>query len=159
MLHCGRGRISLEHVSSGSVSSAFPPHRKYFVMADVKSRPLSPHLSIYKPTITMTMSIVHRITGIALYAGTVLLAIWLISAASGAQAFATVQGFIASPLGRIILLGYTWAIIHHALGGVRHFIWDTGAGLGPERMLLARLTLIGSLVITIGLWLFGYVVR
>lgn len=159
MLHCGRGRISLEHPSSGSVSSAFLPHRKYLVMADVKPRPLSPHLSIYKPTITMTMSIVHRITGIGLYAGTVLLAIWLIAAASGAQAFATVQGFIASPLGRIILLGYTWAIIHHALGGIRHFIWDTGAGLGPERMMLARLTLIGSLVITVGLWLFGYAVR
>ena len=159
MLHCGIERISLEHRSSGSVSSAFLPHRKYFVMADVKSRPLSPHLSIYKPTITMTMSIVHRITGIGLYAGTVLLAIWLIAAASGAQSFAMVQGFIASPLGRIILLGYTWAIIHHALGGIRHFIWDIGAGLGPERMMLARLTLIGSLLITIGLWLFGYAVR
>jgi len=128
-------------------------------MTEAKTRPLSPHLSIYKPTITMTMSIVHRITGMGLYAGTLLLTIWLIAAASGAAAFAPVQQFIASPLGRIILLGYTWAIIHHALGGIRHFIWDTGAGLGPERMMLARLTLIGSLVITIGLWVLGYAVR
>ncbi len=128
-------------------------------MTNTKTRPLSPHLSIYKPTITMTMSIVHRITGMGLYAGTVLLAIWLIAAASGAQEFAPVQRFIASPFGRIILLGYTWAIIHHALGGIRHFIWDTGAGLGPERYLFARLTLIGSLVITVGLWALGYAVR
>ncbi len=128
-------------------------------MTDTKPRPLSPHLSIYKPTITMTMSIVHRITGVALYAGTVLLAIWLAAAASGAETFAPVQHFMASPFGRIILLGYTWAIIHHALGGIRHFIWDTGAGLGPERMMLARLTLIGSLVITVGLWALGYAVR
>jgi len=128
-------------------------------MTDAKPRPLSPHLSIYKPTITMTMSIVHRLTGVGLYAGTILLAIWLAAAASGVQAFAPVQQFMASPFGRIILLGYTWAIIHHALGGIRHFIWDTGAGLGPERMWLARLTLIGSLVITVGLWVLGYAVR
>ena len=128
-------------------------------MAAPKIRPLSPHLSIYKPSITMTMSIVHRLTGVGLYAGTILLAIWLAAAASGAQAFAPVQQFMASPFGRIILLGYTWAIIHHALGGIRHFIWDTGAGLGPERMWLARLTLIGSLVITVGLWVLGYAVR
>ena len=128
-------------------------------MTEAKTRPLSPHLSIYKPTITMTMSIVHRITGMGLYAGTLLLAIWLIAAASGAAPFAPVQQFIASPFGRLILLGYTWAIIHHALGGMRHFIWDMGAGLGPERMMLARLTLIGSLVITVGLWVLGYAVR
>jgi succinate dehydrogenase / fumarate reductase cytochrome b subunit len=128
-------------------------------MTNAKPRPLSPHLSIYKPTITMTMSIVHRITGMGLYAGTILLAIWLTAAASGAAAFAPVQHFMASPFGRLILLGYTWVIVHHALGGIRHFIWDTGAGLGPERMWFARLTLMGSLVITVGLWVLGYAVR
>ena len=128
-------------------------------MAAPRTRPLSPHLSIYKPTITMMMSIVHRITGVALYAGTVLLALWLVTAATHPEAFATVQWFWGSILGRIILLGYTWALVHHALGGLRHFVWDTGAGLGPERMVLARLTLIGSLVITLGLWILGYWVR
>ena len=128
-------------------------------MSASKPRPLSPHLSIYKPTITMTMSIVHRITGMALYAGTVLLAVWLLAAAFGAERFAAVQAFMASPIGRLVLLGYSWALIHHALGGLRHLVWDTGKGFGPERYLMARLTLIGSIVITLGLWILGYAVR
>jgi succinate dehydrogenase / fumarate reductase cytochrome b subunit len=128
-------------------------------MAAPKTRPLSPHLSIYKPSITMTMSIVHRLTGVALYAGTLLLALWLIAAASDAALFATVQGFMGSIIGRLILLGYTWALVHHALGGVRHLIWDTGRGFGPERKTLSALTLVGSVVITIGLWVLGYAVR
>ena len=69
------------------------------------------------------------------------------------------QWFWGSILGRLILLGYTWALVHHALGGLRHFVWDTGAGLGPERLMLSRLTLIGSLAITLGLWILGYWVR
>lgn len=128
-------------------------------MAASRSRPLSPHLSVYKMTITMAMSIIHRITGAALYIGTVLLALWLLAAASGAEAFAMMQALWGSILGRLILLGYTWALVHHALGGLRHFIWDTGAGFGPERLLFARLTLLGSLVITIALWALGYWVR
>ncbi len=128
-------------------------------MAAPKTRPLSPHLSIYKPSITMTMSIVHRLTGVALYAGTLLLALWLIAAASDAALFATIQGFMGSILGRLILLGYTWALVHHALGGVRHLIWDTGRGFGPERKMLSALTLVGSVVITIGLWVLGYAIR
>jgi len=159
MLHCGTGRIWIEPLHSGGGIAAVPRNQEMSAMTEAKTRPLSPHLSIYKPTITMTMSIVHRITGMGLYAGTLLLSIWLIAAASGAAAFAPVQHFIASPFGRLILLGYTWAIIHHALGGMRHFIWDMGAGLGPERMMLARLTLVGSLVITVGLWVLGYAVR
>ena len=95
------------------------------------ARPLSPHLQIYRLTLTMLMSIVHRITGGALYIGTVLLAWWLIAAASGPNAYAVFQSVASSFLGRIVLLGYTWALIHHMLGGVRHLIWDTGAGFGP----------------------------
>lgn len=123
------------------------------------TRPLSPHLAIYRPTITMMMSISHRLTGLALYAGTLLLAVWLISAALGDAQFAAVQGFMGSILGRLILLGYTWALLHHMLGGIRHFIWDTGAGLGPERYILAWATLIGSLVLTIAIWIIGYAIR
>jgi len=128
-------------------------------MAASRSRPLSPHLSVYKMTITMAMSIIHRITGAALYAGTVLLALWLLAAASHAETFATMQALWGSIPGRLILLGYTWALVHHALGGLRHFIWDTGAGFGPERVMFARLTLAGSLIITIALWALGYWVR
>ena len=128
-------------------------------MAAPKTRPLSPHLSIYKPSITMTMSIVHRLTGMALYAGTLLLALWLITAASNPALFAKVQAFMGTIPGRVVLLGYTWALVHHALGGVRHLIWDTGAGFGPERKTLSALTLVGSVIITLGLWALGYAVR
>jgi succinate dehydrogenase / fumarate reductase cytochrome b subunit len=120
------------------------------------ARPLSPHLQIYRLTLTMLMSIVHRVTGGALYFGTVLLAWWLIAAASGPNAYALFQSVASSFLGRIVLLGYTWALIHHMLGGVRHLIWDTGAGFGPaEREWLVRANLIGSIVLTIILWIIG----
>ncbi len=122
-------------------------------------RPLSPHLSVFRPILTMMMSIVHRITGAALYFGTLLLAWWLIAAASGANAFATVQWVMGSFIGRLILFGYTWALIHHMLGGIRHLIWDVGYGFGAkERELLVRLGLIGSIALTIVLWVIGYMV-
>ena len=81
----------------------------------------------------MVMSIVHRITGGALYFGMLLLAWWLIAAASGPEAFETANAFFGSWFGRLILFGFTWALIHHLLGGIRHLIWDTGAGFDPRR--------------------------
>ncbi len=129
-------------------------------MAEIKARierPLSPHLQIYSPMLTMMMSIVHRITGGALYFGTVLLVWWLLAAASGPSAYATFQSAAGSFLGLIVLFGYTWALIHHALGGIRHLIWDTGYGFGPaEREWLARATLIGSILLTGLLWIIGF---
>jgi len=117
-------------------------------------RPLSPHLSIYRPMLTMMMSIMHRITGAALYAGTLLVAWYLIAAASGPQAFATAAWFFGSILGQLILFGFSWALIHHALGGIRHMIWDAGYGFKPvERERLAQATLFGGLGLTILLWL------
>ena len=120
-------------------------------------RPLSPHLFIYKPTLTMTLSIVHRITGAGLYFGTLLMAWWLLAAASGPTAYATFGAFMSSWLGRLILFGYTWALIHHMLGGIRHFLWDFGRGFGPqEREWLAHATLIGSIALTVVTWVVGY---
>src|SRR5882724_12641384 len=133
-------------------------------MAEAKSssgsgpaaRPLSPHLTIYRPMLTMMMSIVHRMTGIALYVGSLLLAWWLLAAASGPNAYATFQSVASSFIGRIVLFGYTWALIHHMLGGLRHLIWDTGHGFGPaEREWLARANLAGSIVLTIIVWIVG----
>ena len=127
-------------------------------MAEAKgpaARPLSPHLQIYRPMLTMMMSIVHRITGAALYVGTLLLAWWLIAAASGPNAYAVFQSVASSVIGRVVLFGYTWALIHHMLGGIRHLIWDTGRGFGPsEREWLAAANLIGSIAITLILWIF-----
>jgi len=123
-------------------------------------RPLSPHLQIYRPMLTMTMSIMHRLTGMALYAGTLLLAWWLLAAASGPDAFASVQWFMGSFIGRIVLFGYTWALVHHMLGGMRHLLWDTGRGfdLGLVEW-LARATIAGSIAITLVLWIIGYSVK
>jgi succinate dehydrogenase / fumarate reductase, cytochrome b subunit len=129
-------------------------------MADTRAsaeRPLSPHLTIYKPMLTMMMSIVHRLTGFGLYFGTILVAWWLIAAASGPGAYAGISSFMSSFLGRLILFGYTWALMHHMLGGMRHFIWDLGRGFGPqEREWLAVATLVGSISLTIVIWIVGY---
>jgi len=123
------------------------------------SRPLSPHLQIYKPMLTMMMSIAHRVTGAALYFGMLLFAWWLIAAAAGANTYAGFETFMGSLIGRLILFGYTWALLHHLLGGIRHLIWDTLHGLEPaEREMLAAATLIGSIALTIVLWVFGYLV-
>jgi succinate dehydrogenase cytochrome b subunit len=122
-----------------------------------RARPLSPHLQIYKPMLTMMMSIVHRITGAALYFGFLLLAWWLIAAASGPNAYGIFVAFIGSLIGRLILFGYSWALIHHMLGGIRHLIWDTLHGFEPaEREILTLATLAGSIVLTLLLWLVGY---
>jgi len=128
-------------------------------MAEIKApatRPLSPHLQIYRPMLTMMMSIVHRITGAGLYFGTVILAWWFLAAGSGPTGYAKFEWFAGSIIGRLILFGYTWALIHHLLGGVRHLIWDTGHGFGPsERERLAAANLIGSIAITVLLWIVG----
>jgi succinate dehydrogenase / fumarate reductase cytochrome b subunit len=130
-------------------------------MSEVKiQRPLSPHLSIYRLTPTMVMSIVHRITGSALYFGTLLLVWWLIAVSGSAGQFDLADGFFSSWFGQLILLGYTWALLHHMLGGIRHFIWDTGNGFEPnERQFLAIATLIGSVALTIAVWVFGYMLK
>ena len=120
-------------------------------------RPLSPHLQVYAPLINMVMSIVHRITGGALYFGTLILVWALIAAAAGPNSYATVQWFMETLLGRLVLFGYTWALLHHMLGGIRHLIWDLGYGYGPsEREWLTVATLAGSVSLTILLWFVGY---
>ena len=125
-----------------------------------RDRPLSPHLTIYRPTITMTMSIVHCITGCALYVGTLLVAWWLTAAAGPQSYFDFVNGIFGSWFGQLVLLGYTWALMHHMLGGIRHFVWDTGAGLEKHTASkIAWATLIGSVILTILIWVVGYMVR
>lgn len=113
-------------------------------------RPLSPHLSVYRPMLTMLMSIAHRITGAALYVGTLLLVWYLVAAASGEAAFATVSWFMRSFLGQLVLFGFTFAFLHHFFGGVRHLIWDAGYGFEhPMREKLAQGTLICSTIFTL----------
>ncbi len=124
------------------------------------NRPLSPHLSIYKPPITMTMSIVHRITGGALYFGTLLVAWWLTAAAGPQGYFDFVDGIFGSWIGRLVLFGYTWALVHHMIGGIRHLVWDTGAGL--EKRTASKIgwaTIVCSVILTLLIWVAGYYVR
>ena len=131
-------------------------------MADAKAergsqaaRPLSPHLQIYKMPVNMLMSIVHRITGAALDFGTVLVACVLVAAASGPDAYATVTGLLGTWLGQLVLFGYTWALLHHLAGGIRHFIWDTGRGYKLETVdLLSWGTLAFSAITTVLIWLY-----
>jgi succinate dehydrogenase / fumarate reductase cytochrome b subunit len=124
-----------------------------------RARPLSPHLGVYKMMLTFVMSGFHRVTGLVLYFGIVLLAWWLIAAASGPNAYATFQAFIGSLIGQLILFGYTWALVHHMLGGIRHLIWDSLHGFEPaEREMLVLANLVGSIALTFVLWGIGYLV-
>jgi succinate dehydrogenase / fumarate reductase, cytochrome b subunit len=123
-------------------------------------RPLSPHLQIYRPMLTMMMSIAHRISGASLTLGFVLLAWWLIAVSSGPEAFATVNAFFGSLIGRFVLFMFSWALIHHMLGGIRHLIWDTGHGLDKVSIeYFAWGTIIGSTLLTLLVWGAGYWLR
>jgi succinate dehydrogenase / fumarate reductase cytochrome b subunit len=128
-------------------------------MAETKNaeRPLSPHLQIYRPMLTMMISISHRITGVALYGGTILLVWWLSAAATSDAYFDLVQGIFGSWFGQLVLFGFTWALVHHTLGGLRHLLWDTGHGFELETVeLMAKANLVGAIIITIILWIIGY---
>ena len=121
------------------------------------ARPLSPHLQIYKPMLTMMMSIMHRITGVGLYFGIILLVWWLTAASISDSYFDFVQGFFGHWFGRLLLFGFTWALMHHALGGLRHLLWDTGRGFDLKVVeWLARANLAGSIILTLLLWILGY---
>jgi succinate dehydrogenase / fumarate reductase, cytochrome b subunit len=123
-------------------------------------RPLSPHLSIYRPMLTMMMSILHRITGAALYFGTLLIVWYLVAAATDKKSFDLAAWVFGSFLGQLVLLGYTWAFLHHLLGGIRHMIWDEGYGFEhPMRERLAQATIVGSLVLTIVIFGLAHLIR
>jgi succinate dehydrogenase / fumarate reductase cytochrome b subunit len=122
-------------------------------------RPLSPHLQIYRPMLTMMMSIAHRLSGVANAVGFILLTWWLVAIASGPEAYAQVSRFFAGIPGRMLLFLFSWALIHHMLGGIRHLIWDTGSGLDKTSIeVFAWLTIIGSTVLTVLVWVAGYTI-
>jgi succinate dehydrogenase / fumarate reductase, cytochrome b subunit len=125
-----------------------------------KRRPISPHLQIYRPMLTMMMSIAHRITGAALYLGMLLLAWFLIAASIGGGTFETAAFCFNSIPGKLILFGFTWALFHHLLGGMRHIIWDAGYGFeAKEREWLAQATLFGGIGLTALVWVIAYFIQ
>jgi succinate dehydrogenase / fumarate reductase cytochrome b subunit len=108
----------------------------------------------------MAMSVAHRITGVALYGGTALLALWLVALAAGPGVYGPVAWFFGSILGRLILFVYTWILLHHMLGGIRHLVWDFGHGMEPgTRIAMARYTLVGSVALTVLIWFVALLAR
>jgi succinate dehydrogenase / fumarate reductase cytochrome b subunit len=119
------------------------------------NRPLSPHISVYRWRITSTLSILHRATGLALSLTSILLAVWLLAAASGPSRYEAVTGFIASPVGLLILIAASYAFFFHLCNGIRHLFWDAGKGFEIEQARASGWTVVAaSVVATIVLWVF-----
>ena len=122
-------------------------------------RPLSPHLQVYRWPISMALSIGHRISGVGLGIGTLLLTWWLVAAGTSDAAFARVQWFLASPLGLLLLFGWTAALMFHFFSGIRHLIWDAGYGFeSHEYTRSAYAVLIATVVCTVLIWIVGLAV-
>jgi len=118
-----------------------------------RSRPLSPHLSIYRFTLTMANSVIHRGTGMAMYAGTLLIVLWLGAAALGEGPFALVSAVYGFWLVQVVFFLATWALFHHMLGGIRHFVWDSIHALDPMgRETITRVQWALSIILTLGAW-------
>jgi succinate dehydrogenase / fumarate reductase cytochrome b subunit len=121
------------------------------------ARPLSPHLQVYRWQLTSVLSILHRVTGIALAAGTLLLVYWLAAAAAGPDAFATAQLFVGSIVGRLLLFGWTVALFYHLCNGIRHLFWDAGRGFELKTVYASGWTVvIASALLSILAWIAGY---
>ena len=121
------------------------------------NRPLSPHLQVYKFEWTMALSIVHRMTGVGLAIGTLLMVWWLVAMADGSTSFLTVQTVMASWIGRLCLFGWTWALFYHLCNGIRHLVWDTGRGLElPVAEASGYVVVLASVVLTVAAWVAGY---
>jgi succinate dehydrogenase / fumarate reductase cytochrome b subunit len=120
-------------------------------MAQAK-RPVSPHLQVYRWSVTMASSILHRATGVALGAGTLLLTWWLLAAATSDEAFALVQLCMGSMLGQLVMLGFVWALTYHLFNGLRHLVWDMGYGFEMKTAQISGwLSLLGSAVVTLAI--------
>ena len=121
------------------------------------ARPLSPHLQIYRPQLTSVLSISHRVAGLALVAGTLLLLWWLVAAATGPEAFGRVQRFAGSWLGILVLLGWSFALFWHLCMGLRHLSWDTGWGLDiPNVYRTGWAAVVAAAVLTVIAWIAGF---
>ena len=120
----------------------------------IKARPLSPHVQIYRLPLVAITSITHRVTGVGLAAGLLLLSCWLAAAAKGGESYQTIHGVIVSPIGRVIMLGFTAALFFHLTNGIRHLIWDTGRGLELACAKSSNRVVIGATIVLTALaWL------
>lgn len=123
-------------------------------------RPLSPHLQIYRPQLTSVLSITHRITGMALVIGTLVLVYWLLAAASGPEAYASAQALLGSWLGRVVMLGFSYALFFHLCNGIRHLFWDVGLGFELKTAYASGNAVIAvSIALTVIAWALAYAMR
>lgn len=128
-------------------------------MSVTRTRPLSPHLQVYRPQITSVLSILHRLTGIALFFGTLIWVWWLVGAAIGDDAFDSATWFMGSWLGQIMLIGWTWALFYHLANGIRHLFWDIGKGFELETVSATGwAVVIFAFAMTVVAWVAGYIV-
>ncbi len=117
-------------------------------------RPLSPHLQIYKVELPMLLSGLHRITGIALSVGSILLVAWISSAVYSAEAFASMNRFLGGYIGQFVLFGWTFSLIYHSVSGVRHLIWDSGRLLEVRQIYSSsKIVLTIAIVLTLLAWI------
>ena len=120
------------------------------------NRPLSPHLQVYRPQLTSILSITHRATGIALSFGIILLIAWILATAAGENYFKTVNSIITSWLGKLVLVGFTWALFYHLCNGVRHLFWDAGFGFELSTVYKSGYATVGaSVLFTAAAWIIG----
>jgi succinate dehydrogenase / fumarate reductase, cytochrome b subunit len=118
-----------------------------------RARPLSPHLQVYRPQITSVLSILHRISGVILSLGAFGLAWWLLAAARGGDVYAQTAGLMASWPGKIILFGFSLALMYHLLNGIRHLLWDAGWGFEIPQVYRSGYVVVGlALALTAGIW-------
>ncbi|WP_149193993.1 succinate dehydrogenase, cytochrome b556 subunit [Luteimonas suaedae] len=118
-----------------------------------RERPLSPHLQVYRWQITMTMSILHRVTGMALSVGAFVLLWWLLAVAQGGEAYATVAACLASPVGMVATFGFSLALVYHLLNGIRHLLWDAGWGFELPEVYRSGYAVFGlTVVLTAAIW-------
>ncbi|WP_434615563.1 succinate dehydrogenase, cytochrome b556 subunit [Azospirillum sp. B2RO_4] len=128
-------------------------------MANGSGRPLSPHLQVYKLPLTAVMSITHRITGVGLAVGTLLLVWWLVAAAAGPAAFARAQGFIGSFFGLLLMFGWSAALYYHLCNGIRHLVWDAGKSFElTDADRNNKVVLGATAVLTVLTWIVGLAV-
>ena len=122
-------------------------------MAEQSSRPVSPHLQVYRPQISSMLSIAHRVSGVALGVGSLFLICWLTALATGPEAYEAVQAFAGSIIGLLLMLGFTGAINYHLLNGIRHLFWDAGKGFSiPVMNRTGWAVLIGAIALTAIEW-------
>lgn len=121
-----------------------------------RERPLSPHLQVYRWQITMTMSILHRVSGVILTVGAFALAWWLLAVAAGGDSYVLAAAFLASPLGKLFLFGFSLALVYHLLNGVRHLLWDVGVGFEiPEFYRSGWTVAVLTVLLTVLIWYVG----